>query len=72
MSNTLTISPSPHLHGVFQTQRLMLDVVIALLPAWLVGLYFFGIGALIVTLVSIVSCVGIEYLLQRFLLKKKN
>lgn len=72
MSNTLTISPSPHLHGVFQTRRLMLDVVIALLPAWLVGLYFFGIGALIVTLVSIVSCVGIEYLLQRFLLKKKE
>ncbi len=72
MSNTLTISPSPHLHGVFQTRRLMLDVVIALLPAWLVGLYFFGIGALVVTLISVVSCVGIEYLLQRFVMKKKE
>ncbi len=69
MSNTLTISPSPHLHGAFQTRRLMLDVVIALLPAWLVGLWFFGLGALIVTLISVVSCVGVEYLLQRFVLK---
>jgi len=50
----------------------MLDVVIALLPAWLVGLYFFGIGALVVTLISVVSCVGIEYLLQRFVMKKKE
>lgn len=72
MSNTLTIAPSPHLHGAFQTRRLMLDVAIALLPAWLVGLYFFGIGALIVTLISIVSCVGIEFLLQRFVMKKKE
>ena len=70
MSNTLTISPSPHLHGVFQTRRLMSDVVIALLPAWLVGLWFFGLGALIVTLISVVSCVGVEYLLQRFVLKQ--
>ena len=70
MSNTLTIAPSPHLHGVFQTRRLMFDVVIALLPAWIVGLFFFGIGALIVTLISVVSCVAIEYLLQRFVLKQ--
>ncbi len=72
MSNILTISPSPHLHGVYQTRRLMLDVVIALLPAWLVGVYFFGLGAFLVTVISVVSCLVVEYLLQRFVMKNKT
>ena len=49
----------------------MYNVIIALLPAFAVSLYFFGIGALIVTLSSILSCVIVEYLIQKYLLKEK-
>ena len=50
----------------------MYNVVIALLPAYLVSLYFFGLGALVVSLVSMVSCVLFEYLIQRFVFKGKT
>lgn len=70
MSNLLSISPSPHLHGRNSTRRIMVDVLIALLPTWVVGLYFFGVGALIVTVISVFSCVVIEYLVQRFILRQ--
>jgi len=49
----------------------MYDVVIALIPAFLVSLYVFGIGALIVTSVAIISCLLFEYLIQKYLLKTK-
>lgn len=49
----------------------MYSVIIALLPAFAVSLYFFGVGALIVTLSSILSCIVVEYLIQKFLLKEK-
>ena len=49
----------------------MYSVIIALLPAFAVSLYFFGVGALIVTLTSILSCIVVEYLIQKFLLKEK-
>ena len=65
----LIISPSPHIHGEFSTKRLMLDVIIALAPAMLVSFYFFGIGAIIVVCVSIISCLIFEYLIQKYLLK---
>ncbi len=69
MENMLNIAPSPHVHGKKTTQSLMLDVVIALIPAWLVGLYFFGLGALIVTLISVGTCVLVEWLMTRFIFK---
>jgi electron transport complex protein RnfD len=47
----------------------MYGVLIALIPAFLVSVYYFGLGALIVTVVSVLSCVLFEYLIQRFLLK---
>ncbi|MDR0429801.1 MAG: RnfABCDGE type electron transport complex subunit D [Tannerellaceae bacterium] len=71
MENKLIISPSPHIHGGDSIQKNMTGVLIALAPALVVSLYFFGLGALIVTLVSVASCVIIEYLIQRFLLKKE-
>lgn len=65
----LIISPAPHIHGGDSIEKNMRGVIIALIPALLVGFYFFGLGALIVTFVSVVSCVLFEYLIQRFLLK---
>ncbi|NLO69412.1 MAG: RnfABCDGE type electron transport complex subunit D [Porphyromonadaceae bacterium] len=67
----LIISPAPHIHGGDSIEKNMRGVIIAMMPALLVGFYFFGMGALIVTLVSVGSCVLFEYLIQRFLLKIK-
>lgn len=71
MSKLLTVSPSPHVSSEQTTSKLMYGVVISLVPAFAVTLYVFGIGALIVTAVSIVSCVLAEALIQRFILKSE-
>jgi electron transport complex protein RnfD len=47
------------------------DVIIALIPALLVSVYYFGFNVLLITAVSIVSCVGLEYLLQKYAFKTK-
>ena len=52
----LTISSSPHAHTANTTQTIMRDVLIALLPALAGSVYFFGIRALVVTLVSVLAC----------------
>lgn len=65
----LIISPAPHIHGGDSIESNMRGVIIALVPALLVGLYFFGLGALIVTLTAVASCVLFEYLIQKYLLK---
>jgi Na+-translocating ferredoxin:NAD+ oxidoreductase subunit D len=70
MSNLLNISPSPHIHGEETTRKLMLGVVLALMPALLTSVIYFGAGALIVVATSVSSCILFEYLLQRFVLKK--
>lgn len=48
----------------------MRNVLIALVPAYLTALYYFGLGALMVSLISVVSCMAFEYLTNRFLLKR--
>ena len=58
----LTAQSSPHIRGDFKTSRLMLDVVVALLPALAVGTWILGFRALAVTAVSMVSAVGAEWL----------
>ncbi len=58
----LTCASSPHIRGNFKTSRLMLDVVLALLPALAVGVYVLGIRALFVTAVCVASAVAAEWL----------
>jgi electron transport complex protein RnfD len=70
MSNLLNISPSPHTHGRETTKKLMYGVVLALMPAFFISVFYFGIGAVIVTATSVASCIIFEYLIQRFILKK--
>ncbi len=67
--NTLTVAPSPHVHGGDSVKRNMYGVVIALLPALAASVWFFGLSALVVVLTSVVSCVLIEFLIQKFILK---
>lgn len=65
----LTMSGSPHVHGEFSVKKIMWGVVIALVPAMLVSFWYFGLPAIILTLVSVLSCVAFEYLIQKFFLK---
>lgn len=69
--NKLFISPSPHVYEDTSVKRLMFDVVIALLPALAFSIYFFGMGAIIVTLTAVASCLAFEWLIQKFILKQE-
>ena len=57
----LTISSSPHVHSPVTTQTIMRDVLIALAPALIGSIYFFGTRALMVTLISAAACVFFEW-----------
>jgi len=70
MNKLFTVSPSPHIHSGNSVERLMYDVLLALVPTFLIAVWFFGLGALYVTAVSILSCMTFEYLIQKYLLKK--
>ncbi len=67
--NTLTISPSPHVHSGDSVKKNMYGVIIALVPAMLVSIYNFGLGALVVTATSMAACVLFEYLIQKYIIK---
>ena len=58
----LTVASSPHIRGNFRTNRIMLDVVLALIPGLLAGFWRFGPRAILVTLVSVAAAVGSEWL----------
>ena len=54
----LTVASSPHIRGDFKTSRIMLDVVLALMPALIVGVIVLGIRAAVVTLISVAAAVA--------------
>ncbi|HOX73655.1 MAG TPA: RnfABCDGE type electron transport complex subunit D [Bacteroidales bacterium] len=70
MSNLFKVSLSPHIHGKETTQKLMFGVIVALIPAFLTSVFFFGYSALIVTATSVGSCILFEYLIVKFIFKK--
>ncbi|MDO5759863.1 MAG: RnfABCDGE type electron transport complex subunit D [Bacteroidota bacterium] len=67
--SVFNISGSPHVHSVMTTKKIMWGVVLAMIPALLVSIYFFGINALVLTLVSVASCLFFEWIIQKYLLK---
>lgn len=71
MATKIFASPSPHIHGGENTRRIMGDVVLALLPALAVSTYVLGLRVLFITAVSVISCVLFEYVISRFLLKRR-
>lgn len=71
MDNKMYMSSSPHIRSGVTTQSLMLDVIIALIPASIAGIYFFGFRAALLIAVTVVSCVGFEYLMRKAL-KRSN
>jgi len=65
----LKISGSPHVHSGQSVNKIMWGVVIAMIPALLVSFYFFGIGAIKVTLISVIACLFFEYVIQKYIMK---
>lgn len=68
----LMVSSAPHAVGPISTQRIMLTVIIALIPAFAVGIYQFGIRAAILTIVCVAACVVFEYLMNVILKKEQT
>lgn len=71
MSNRI-VAPSPHLHGDFSTSRIMRDVVIALVPAFAFSVFIYGLSAVFVTGIAILSCMLFEWLIDRFMLRRAS
>lgn len=68
--NKLSISMSPHTHGNWSTKKIMYFVIIALMPAFWVSIYYFGIDALLVNVVAVLSCMFFEFAVQILFFRK--
>lgn len=69
LDKTLTASLAPHVRSDESTRRIMLDVIIALTPAMIGSIYYFGLSALMLILVSVVSAVAFEAITQKLFKK---
>ncbi|HCS72776.1 MAG TPA: Na+-transporting NADH:ubiquinone oxidoreductase subunit D [Clostridiales bacterium] len=67
--NLFTVSSSPHIKTRDTTSKIMLDVIIALIPAGLVSIWLHGVGVLWIVLLAVVSAVLTEYVVQKFMKK---
>lgn len=67
----LTISGSPHNQSNLTVSKIMWGVVLALMPAFLVSLWYFGFGALITIAIAVITCVGTEFLATKYILNQK-
>ncbi len=65
MQKNLIVTSSPHLRSARTTRGIMQEVCLALLPAGIAGIVFFGWNALAIMVTSVLSCVVSEYLFQR-------
>jgi electron transport complex protein RnfD len=67
----LLVSPAPHIHGKESTRRLMRDVIIALSPSLMVSIYFFGFSAIKLAFVGAITCLLVEFAIQKYIIKGK-
>lgn len=72
MPSLLTVSPSPHMKSPVTTGKIMLDVIIALTPALVWGLYMSGLRAILIVAISLVSCLGFEALSVKLMGRKTS
>ena len=72
MENKFIVSSSPHIHKEEKISGIMLDVIIALMPATFMGVYYFGIRAAAVILTAIAASVISEYFYCRFMKKTSS
>lgn len=66
----MIVSPSPHLHSTVSTRSLMRDVIIALVPAMLVSVLFYGWNAISLLAVSVATCVLAEWFIGKYMLRR--
>lgn len=71
MAEKMIVSSSPHIKSGITTRKIMLDVIIALIPAAIASIILFGPKALLLIAVSVASCVGSEYVSRR-VMKREN
>lgn len=69
MGDLRKVSSSPHIRDKVTSANIMRDVVIALLPASLFGVYHFGMKALLLILITIATCVATEYIYEKLMHK---
>ena len=72
MSNLLKVSSSPHVRAKDDTSRIMLYVIIALMPTTIFGIFNFGLRALLLVAVCIITCVLSEFLFEKGIGKKST
>ena len=72
MNNKLNFSVSPHIHSGRSTSRIMLDVIIALMPAMIAGTVIFGLRSLLVVATCVAACVGFEALFNLICKKEQT
>ena len=72
MSDLLKVSSSPHVRAKDDTSRIMLYVIIALMPTTIFGIFNFGLRALLLVIVCIVTCILSEYLFEKAVGKKNT
>ncbi len=65
----LTVSGSPHVHGDLSVKKIMYGVVFAMIPAMIVSIYFFGLDAVRVLLISAAACMFFEWVIQKYIIK---
>ncbi len=72
MEQKLIVTSSPHIHGTETVSTIMLDVLIALIPATLMGIYFFGYRAALVVLTCVAASVASEYFYNKLMKKHQT
>ena len=71
MAKRLTVSASPHVRSKETATGIMLDVIIALVPALVMSVVYFGLRALLLTATCVASCVAFEYIARK-VMKRNN
>ena len=66
----LIASSSPHIRSSESTRTIMMDVIIAMIPALAMSVFVFGFRALALTLVSVAACVFFEWAITKYVLKR--
>ena len=72
MDKLFIVSSSPHIRSNVTTQKIMRDVLIALTPAMIAGIFYFGIRALYLTVICVITCVLTEWVYEKLMHKKST
>ena len=72
MDGKLIVSSSPHISSPVKTKNIMLDVIIAMVPALLASVYFFGPRALALVVITVAACVISEYISRKVMKREQT